>query len=563
MRRLQVCFAVCLAFCLLNWAGVSRAQAAQPADVNAKPAKYKKAFVRMHVIDVDKKPIAGAEIYWFRTWEDDRQPMQPRLVGTTDQSGDARFENPSKGKLDKQDPGGWAFWDTIVVKANGHGFTRTSLEELRQSTSAFGALFPGMGGAQEASVELPAAGDSIRGRLVDTAGRPVAGATLRIRSFNGQNDPLWIADSATEEKFDKGVAWWRQRAESLLATEEELFGQVLPTATTNADGRFELRGLGRERLVHLLVQGDHIETTDLIAWNGSDDEVVLPDPEDLGFTIYGRNVQCIIGSSKPVAGRVVDFDTGNPIADAVVRAFKIHRHPLHGDVVTEHYATRSDEDGRYRITGLPLGDGNRLAAFTTGDVAYIPVGHQADTAVQEPTIRLDFRLKRGIWAEGRVFDAKTDRPFVGQIAYHCFRNQELENDIPGITDADGGYCIDIRYWTNANGEFRVPVLPSRGILAFVYRGTSRVGLDADRMKHFPRGYGADTIEGAQNFGDGLGFSTFPRYCLAADYNCVAEVLPVSGKTSVRVDMPLLAEEAVSGAQAAPTVDQQPGKSNEP
>jgi hypothetical protein len=137
-----------------------------------------------------------------------------------------------------------------------------------------------------------------------------------------------------------------------------------------------------------------------------------------------------------------------------------------------------------------------------------------------------------------VFDAETNQPLVGEISYYFFGNRELEAAIPGLRAA----YVDGRYWTNANGEFRVPVLPSRGILAFRDSGSLPNGDNVDR---FPRGFGANAIEGAEELGGTKMFPTAPSYLIPANYTRVAEVHPMDGEETVRVDMPLLASRPIT------------------
>src|SRR6185312_4214348 len=115
-----------------------------------------------------------------------------------------------------------------------------------------------------------------------------------------------------------------------------------------------------------------------------------------------------------------------------------------------------------------------------------------------PSATQDFSLKRGVWAEGRVYDAATKNPLAGQLGYYLFRNAELERAIPGLKDA----FMDEHYFTDPDGKFRVPVLASRGILAFNY---SPAGFDTEIR--YPRGAGADKFAGGTDMGGSPSFAT--------------------------------------------------------
>ncbi|HVA47446.1 MAG TPA: M56 family metallopeptidase, partial [Pirellulales bacterium] len=510
----------------------------KPREQTDKPERAPDNQLHGIVVGADGKPVAGARLYWIRARVHDLQPEPPRLLATTGDDGKYHFAEPPP--VEPTMPASWSYTDRIAVTAPGHGFAFTSPDEIRRATSPpagfLEALARAVTGAQQERTRLPEAGEPVRGRLIDIDGQPVAGAKVRIRWFNGERDIGGYGDAEA-----RGVenAVWRQRVANLMNVIEPVqLRDVLPSAVTDATGRFELRDIGAKRFVQLLVRGDGIEATEIVARNEPGEKIVLDRFEGGGtLAVYSNEFDFVVGPSKPVEGRVLDLDTGEPIADAVVRAFQVQGQLVTTSREREHLAATTDAAGRYRITGLPVGSGNSLVAFATGNAAYIPVGHATDTSAQGAVIERDFRLKRGVWAEGRVFDAETRKPFTGEISYHFFQNRELEEAIPGLTEA----FLDGRYWTNANGEFRVPVLPSRGILAFRYDGFDKHH-DIDR---YPRGFGANEIAGGKDLGGGKVFPTLQQQLISTNYERVAEVSTTAGQESVRVDMPLFVSRPVA------------------
>jgi beta-lactamase regulating signal transducer with metallopeptidase domain len=491
------------------------------------------------VTDADGKPVAGAKLYWLRSRVHDVQPQPPQLLATTGEDGRYSFAEPPAVAEDV--PASWSYTDRIVVRAPGHGFVFTWSGEIRRSPQegVFATLARAVTGNQVGTIKLPPPGEPIRGRLVNIDGRPVAGATVRIRWFIDENERL----SGVEEAEARGAknAVWSVRVSHLLNVIEPVqLRDALPTTTSDADGWFELRDIGPKRLVQLLVQGDGIEATEIVARNEPGEKIVIDadrHTQAASLTVYPNEFVHAVGPSKPVEGRVLDLDTGEPIAGAVVRAFQVHGVRLSSSREREHLATTTDEGGRYRITGLPVGDGNALVAFATNNVPYVPVARTADTSADGAAVQQDFRLKRGLWAEGRVFDAETRKPFTGEMSYYLFRNRELEEAIPGLRQA----FVDGLYWTNSQGEFRVPVLPSRGVLAFRYDGR---GMGRDGIDRFPRGFGADDIAGSEDLGGTKVFPTIPFYLMPGNYERIAEIPATNGEESVRVDMPLFASRPV-------------------
>ncbi|HWB09801.1 MAG TPA: M56 family metallopeptidase [Pirellulales bacterium] len=490
----------------------------------------------------DGKPVPGAKFYWIRSRVHDVQPQPPQLLATTGEDGRYRFAEPPA--IAEDVPATWSYNDRIVVRAPGHGFVFTSPGEIRPNMQPpegiVAALASALAAGRVGAINLPAAGDPIRGRLVDIDGRPVAGATVRIRWFNDESDRgSWSVQEAEARGAKNAVL--SARVTFLMAVIEPVqLREVLPTATSDAEGWFELRDIGPKRFVQLLVQGDGIEATEIIARNEPGEKIVIEEDRHTqggSLTLYPNEFVHAVGPSKAVKGRVLDLDTGEPIAGAIVRAFQVHGQRVSTSREREHFAATTDEGGRYLIKGLPIGSENALVAFATGDVPYVPVARSADTTGSENLIQQDFRLKRGLWAEGRVFDAETDRPFTGEMSCYLFRNRELEEAIPGLRQA----YVDGLYWTNAKGEFRVPVLPSRGVLAFRYDGRA---MDRDGIDRFPRGLGADDISGSEDLGGTKVFPTIPFYLMPTNYERLAEVPATSGKGSIRVDMPLFASRPV-------------------
>ncbi|OYV82214.1 MAG: hypothetical protein B7Z73_17260, partial [Planctomycetia bacterium 21-64-5] len=209
------------------------------------------------VIGADGKPVAGARLHWLRSRVHEIQPEPPLLLATTGDDGRYQFAEPPP--VEPTMPASWSYMDRIVVTAPGHGFAFTSPGEIRRATSPpaglFDALARAVTGAQEQRTRLPEAGEPVRGRLIDIDGQPVAGAKVRIRWFSDEGDP----SSRVREVTARGAAneVLGARVADLLNTIEPLqLRDVLPGATTDAAGRFELRDIGPKRLVQLLVQGE-------------------------------------------------------------------------------------------------------------------------------------------------------------------------------------------------------------------------------------------------------------------------------------------------------------------
>ncbi|WP_146446526.1 M56 family metallopeptidase [Botrimarina colliarenosi] len=521
------------------WADPSEDDATDRQDKQASKTKEESGIV----VGPDGKPIAGAEFYYFHTRVHDIEPMAPRLLATTDANGRFRFPAPAV-ELAEDAPASWSYSQWIVVRAPGYGFAVERPGYLGKSrprsnpVTVIGAALSAL--ASQTVIELPAEGEPLRGRVIDIDGNPVAGAKITTRWSRRANDPAgpWYG---TPDDTQPNSEWRSKVFDLLNIIEPSQTTLALPTATTNADGRFALRGIEDNLLLQLRIEGEGIETAEIVARNMPGEKIeftVDEGPTETSYTVHPNELLHVAAPSRPVESRVVDYDTGEPIVGVIVRDGIVHGTNRWSNLHDRQFVTRTDADGRYRITGLPIGDKNRVMAFTDGDAAYVPAIVTADTSAAAKEGAYDFRLRQGVWAEGRVYDADTDEAIVGSLEYYYFPNKEIEAAYPGTRRT----FVQGRYWTDAEGRFRVAVLPTRGVLAFQYDNTATngpLGRDIDR---YPRGAGAESIEGRDDQGM---FATEPHYLMPVNYRRLLEVDPQLESKVVRADMPLTASSSVT------------------
>jgi RNA polymerase sigma factor (sigma-70 family) len=433
--------------------------------------------VRGRVLDPDGQPVTGAKLVFVYGLVE----QAPEKVRATS-SPDGRFHF-TVGKS-FQDPLLENPWDHtfVVAVAEGYGF---AWARVRPDT-------PGELTLRLVKDDLP-----IQGRVIDLQGKPVAGATVRIEP------DLFVPPRGDLAEWLKALQANKRDAD-LTGLHSTAFATLFPPVQTGADGRFQIKGIGRERVVCLRAEGPTIATQQVRA--------MTRPPATTRSAPQGAPFDLLVMPTRPVVGVVRDKDTGKPLAGVTVRS-----HDWLGLV-----RTTTDKDGRYRLVGLPKGPGNKLIASggygywaPANDLPYLAaIREVGDTPGLEP-ITIDVALKRGVWVKGRILDKATGKPMVGGFDYFCFEDHPLADELPLPLGVPGG-------WTRKDGSFRTVALPGRGLIAVrAYKDDYRMGVGADQIKG-PR--------------EGQIWSTYPTRLYPGNYHTIVEVAPKPGDEAITCDV---------------------------
>jgi RNA polymerase sigma factor (sigma-70 family) len=302
------------------------------------------------------------------------------------------------------------------------------------------------------------------GRIVTTEGMAIEGAkvTLETAWANPRGDlTSWV--NAIKQNKNFGESRWHVPSELAGAH------QVGISARTDRAGEFRLPGIGRDRVVLLRLSGPALGATTVLARTEAGAPLSVKDlhsffwPQAQGC--FGAEVVVSATPSRPIVGTVRDLDTGKPVAGAIVQSHCFSGSQVHG---IDTMQTRTDAQGHYELDGMPIGTGNILLARTPPDVAYLPSAVPIDTNQGEGPVTCDIKVKRGIWAVGKVLDSD-GRPLSANIDYYCLATNRHAGEAPGFTFA---YALGALYSTQDDGRFHVPVLPGQGILAARLHGKS-------------------------------------------------------------------------------------------
>jgi RNA polymerase sigma factor (sigma-70 family) len=441
-------------------------------------------------VTLDGKPVRDAQVYLHINSMRPR-PFTPRA--RTDADGRFTFE------VKWADFGPAEYELSSVPQVNGHligsapGLGVAWTRDLpRPSLAARGIIFPNTG--DDAELLFVPDDVPVEGRVLNLEGKPVAGATIRtLWAFHpaGGNLDRWLAglpllapQSGPWKALDglEGVS--KSNLLHLHLLKQHGFDPAVPTTRTGADGRFTVRGIGRERVAVLRVEGPGIETQIVSVTTRPRQPVTVPlftcavitGAPGLNVrqeeTLHGSAPTVVVGPDRRVSGVVTDVDTGKPVAGAVIRS----DHAAGGRMDNYLAQATTDTAGRFTLTGLPMSQWTALRVESPADQPYLPAVVSITPPPGLGPVQVNPKLKRGVWLTGRVFDRVSKAPVRVQFNYGA------EPDNPHLPVAVQLAHEFFRYSRSNDGRFRTAVLPGRGYLA--------VWLDPPSDAAYERGQGA-------------------------------------------------------------------------
>ncbi len=413
------------------------------------PPATEQIVVTGQVLDPAGRPVPGADVAlqghhynWFK-------PSPKPDVTKTDAQGNFRIEVSSE-QYANGEPRDWPERARIVASADGFGTAGVKYSALGTEKHAVIRLMPD---------------EPIDGRIVNLEGRPVAGAKIDVFSVttNDEQDiTAWVAAPRDGVPFHNSQANGRPQIE--LTTDNE-GSRYAATArfTTDADGRFRIAGIGRNRFVKLNLAGGGVVATDLrvvtlpidsfhMKWYADDN----PPPEP----IHGAKFQFVAEPSPPIEGVVRDAKTGAPLAGVRVWSESFSGQRVAGDF---RLKTVSDDAGHYRLEGMPRGRGNRIAAIPRDDQPYFMREFDVPAADGLEAVTCDLELHRGVLITGRVTAKATGAPLHARLLYVPHPDNPRMADIPEFNSRrlPGPQW---RYETDDRGNYSIVGLPGRGYL---------------------------------------------------------------------------------------------------
>ena len=379
-----------------------------------KPAEVPKEGKMMmtasgRVLEPDGKPATGARVVIL---------ARPRAVGRVAELGN---DNETLGRVDSDGEGRFRL-EVPRTSSSKHMDVK-----LLASADGFGMAWVDLSAdapAFETDIKLLPE-QVIRGRLVDLQGQPAGGVEVGVNGIqrpNGFGNAPGIWDANPPE----GLAPWPR------------------PSTTDADGRFVIKGVGRGVSASLSIRDPRFAR-----------QSIFVQTDDQGGP---KEVSQSLEPAKLIEGRVTYADTGKPVPHALVHA-TVSQDEFGSMFTTPFHA---DAEGRFRMNPTP-GQYFRVSAYApAGEPYLIP---QVEFAWTKGAARreINIELPRGVLIRGTVAEAGTGRAVPDASV------QYLPIRPPSSPEVISGWQAIVP--SGPDGRFAIAVLPGKGHL--LIHGPSR------------------------------------------------------------------------------------------
>jgi hypothetical protein len=269
--------------------------------------------------------------------------------------------------------------------------------------------------------------------LLTPSGQPAAGVRVALDGFQNPLKPegMYVG---LQQKDDAAFPpyWPRSR-------------------TTGADGRFTLEGVPQGGYATLsfwhpdfAVDEVTVNTTlDGFISAGLKSFEIVPAKPDFTHTLE---------PARPVQGRVTDKQTGKPLFGMAVEMVPMRRH---GGMP---FWTRTDADGRYRISGHETDGTYHTTVYSPAGAGYLDakdIHHGWPTGAK--FLEVNFALEKGRLVSGRVIDRDTKKPIAGAAVVY--------QPAPRNSNSTDEHDFRNTVLTDPEGKFVITALGGKGMLA--------------------------------------------------------------------------------------------------
>ena len=509
--------------------------------------------LRGTVVRPDGTPCAGARLFLvygvpqaIGMLAADTDP-----VATTNAQGEFHFVASPRGSDSYETA--WEFGQAALVAVKdgfGFGWSHVARHETSgqwlndarerlndESVDLRERIWPIIAGAG-GPIQLVADDQPIHGDIVDFAGQPVVGARLTLLEvWTGANGNLSEWRAATQEPE---ADYYTARTKTPRCINAAQVRSLVSPAITDDDGHFTLAGVGRGRIAVLIIEGPSIATEKLFVRSEAGGAIELLESQRTpgrGTHVYlPAELNHVARPSIAITGMVRDASTQAPLAGVTVTSQSRHGAKSSG-WGEDFIRTVTDDEGRFRLEGMPIGSDNSIAAIApSGDIPYLSVRRRAATSADGDVPEIDFKLHRGVWIEGRVVDEPTGDGVRGTLT--CVAKSENSH----YANVRFGY-VDQRsiLRSDRDGRFRIAALPGPGYIAFM----------ADK-DDYPRAKSILQLDGSRRRVGRTMLDTSPLDLISVNYHLIAEINPDADTEGVELNLSLAGENlaSIEGREAA-------------
>jgi RNA polymerase sigma factor (sigma-70 family) len=381
------------------------------------------------VLGADGKPIvADLLLLW--------------LDGKTESLGKTKVDGTFAVKVPMKAP-----WSYLVARAKGHGFD---------------FVMPAMNTPSEVDFKLPT-DNPVRGRVIDMQGRPVVGACVDVRKVTTyeKHPPERYLNRWTKEGREHGIPL-PGGDRSLSLAEDPAKGRHVDSpfmVKTGKDGKFEIAGLGADRLLDLTITGAGIADTRIGVMNRArfDPKPFNEDQHDRermrdsfvkhARRLFGPEPVAIVEHEKIIRGRVTDH-LGQPRAGVLV----VFSRPNERDLNPDYNTATTGKDGRYEIRGARKHKGYMVECFADPKAGLLPCQAFAADTVGYAPITLDLKCAKGVVITGKVKDKSTGTPISASVHVVVLANNPFVKDYPPFTHSAS--LASAQNYPDKDGRFR-------------------------------------------------------------------------------------------------------------
>jgi RNA polymerase sigma factor (sigma-70 family) len=445
-----------------------------PARVDGKPEadSGQSIILRGNVLGPDGQPVAGARLHLVAdAWSG------PVDRGTTRPDGSYELRLPEETFRHNFDNGNASprVQVALIATAEGLGAGWLNLTSGQRDGK------PAMG--REYTHDFHLAGDHpITGRVVGAGGIPVSGAVIAVNGIRDVADGRWAPILAAIKSLDPGPLFTAASHPNNWSYPMNMRAwEMIAPATTDADGRFRITGVGPDRWITLRVTGPGVQPVEVAILTREDvDDLARtsrsgsPKKADFGYVLFGPSPTIEVTPARTIAGAVRDAGTGDPITS--VR--------LGGVTAGNAYIGQMNIDAHGRYRGVRSDSESVIWVYALFDrpEPYLSAVRRFANAAALGEIVADFNIVRGVLVTGRVLESATGRPIIsaprddcgtpgallaGNVFYFPLSTNTALLGTPAGMYFEGpphGEARSLTAEINGDGVFRIAVPPGPGVL---------------------------------------------------------------------------------------------------